>query len=147
VVGASAHPNTDLPPYSCEGSHSAAISEGTDWPGAWRLQLVDALDLDPRRALLEDRVLDPLHLLLDRIDDGEIVVDDEIHQRVEDEAFAAGEALWRALAARPDIGVGKRRAVPYRDDIALAGEDVRLAEGDLLLGKLAVWRTMKIESS
>ena len=44
-----------------------------------------------------------------RVDDREVVVDDEVHERVEDEARPLGEELRVALAARADLGVGRAR--------------------------------------
>ena len=92
---------------------------------------VDPPDVLAARGLLEHLALEGVDLGLERVDDREVVVDHEIHQRIEHEARADAEHRGRALAARADVGVGQGRAVADGDDVAPAGEDVGLAVLDL----------------
>ena len=55
------------------------------------LELVDALGRLPREGLPEDVVLERGQLVLERVDQRKVLVDDEVHQRVEDEAGAFDE--------------------------------------------------------
>src|SRR5439155_3157981 len=95
------------------------------------LEVVDALGRRLGERPAEDRLLEPLELVLERVDDREVAVDDEVHEGVEDEPGALAEQAGRALAARPDLGVRQGRPVADGEDVARADEDVRLAEGDL----------------
>ena len=78
-------------------------------------------------------LLEPVEPLLQRVDDREVVVDDEVHQRVEDEAGPFLEQMRRRLAALAHLGVRQRRAVADRDDVVRADEDVGLAERDAVI--------------
>ena len=49
--------------------------------------------------LAEDLLLERLELLLERVDDRQVLVDDEVHQRVEHEARPLAEELRCRLAA------------------------------------------------
>ena len=81
-------------------------------------------------ALADELLLQLGDVLLERRDEREVLVDQEVHQGVEDEAGALGQQRRRRLAARPQRGVRAQRAVPHGDHVAAADEDVGLPEGD-----------------
>ena len=89
-----------------------------------------------RRVVAEDLVLDLFDLVLDRLQHRHVVVDDEVEDRVEDVVLAvrqhAGQHSQRSRTAR----VGGRGAVAHRDHVALADEEMRLAEGDAVADHL-----------
>ena len=76
----------------------------------------------------EDHLLELLDLLLDLLDDGQVLIDDEVHQRVQDVARPLREQMRRRFAALPDADVRAQRAVADGDEIVAPEEDVRLAE-------------------
>src|SRR5439155_19537687 len=96
-------------------------------------QAVDALARRLRERAGEDRLLEPVELVLERVDDREVVVDHEVHDGVEHESRPLAEEGGGALATLPDLGVRQRRPVPDGEDGARADEDVRLAEGDAMV--------------
>ena len=91
-------------------------------------------------------VLDRVDLVLDRLQHRHVVVDDEVEDRVQDEVLALGEAGRAALPVLAHRRVGGRGAVPDADDVALADEEVRLAEGTRPSISCAVRATMKSAS-
>jgi hypothetical protein len=64
------------------------------------LEPVDPLGGVAAERLTEDVRLGRLKLVLEDIDDREIPIDDEVHQRVEHESWTLGDRLWRGLTAR-----------------------------------------------
>ena len=86
--------------------------------------------------LRQHAVLDLVDLLLDLLQHRHVVVDDEVEDGVEDEVLALGERRRAALPMLPDRRVGRRGAVPDADDVALADEEMRLAEGDAAADEL-----------
>jgi hypothetical protein len=99
-------------------------------------QLIDALDVRLPGFLREHRFLKRVGLGLQLMHDREIIVDDEVHDRIDDEALAHRQHLRRALAARPHLAIGGGRTVAHGHHIAAAGEDVGLAELDLAFEEL-----------
>ena len=63
------------------------------------LELVDPLGRLPREGLLEDVVLELGQLVLECVDQREVLVDDEVHERVEDEDGPFGQERRARLAA------------------------------------------------
>ena len=97
------------------------------------------------RALLgEDLVLELLEVVLQRLHHREVLVDDEVHQRIKHEARPLGEERGRPLAARPQPLVGRQRAVADRHQVVVPDEDVRLAELQLAR-RVALHRTQHDE--
>ena len=86
--------------------------------------------------LHQHAVLDRLDLLLDRLEHRHVVVDDEVEDGVEDEVLALGQRGRAALPMLAHGGVGGRGAVPDADDVALAEEEMGLAEGDAAVDQL-----------
>ena len=82
----------------------------------------------PVIGLRQHPVLDRLDLVLDRLQHRHVVVDDEIEDGIEDEVLALGERGGAGFPMLAHGGVGGRGAVPDADDIALADEQMRLAE-------------------
>ena len=70
------------------------------------LQAVDASGRLPVESLAEDLFLERLQLFLERLDDREVLIDDEVHERVEHEAGP----LASAGAVRPRSARAGRRA-------------------------------------
>ena len=81
----------------------------------------------------EDLVLELRQLLLETVDDREVMIDDEIHDRIQNEPWALPEVFAGCLAAGAHLAVRQRSAVPDRDDVARPDEHVRLPELDLVL--------------
>ena len=86
-------------------------------------------------------------VLLERRDEREVLVDQEVHQGVQDEAGALGQQRRRRLAARPQLGVRAQRAVPHGDHVAAADEHVRLAERDAGAARRAVGLSWAVRST
>jgi hypothetical protein len=63
------------------------------------LEPVDPLGNVAAERLAEDVPLERLKLVLEDIDDREILIVDEVRQRVEHETWTLGERLWRGLTA------------------------------------------------
>ena len=101
-----------------------------------RLQHVEPLDVGAGHRLGEHAVLDLVDLLLDLLQHRHVVVDDEIEDGIEDEILALGERGRAALPMLAHRRVGRRRAVPDADDVALADEEMRFAEGDAAADEL-----------
>ena len=100
------------------------------------LHLVDAFDVGPVALVGEDFLLERVGLGLEAVQHRKVVVDDEVHDRIDDEALPHREHLRHAFAARAHLAVGGGRAVAHRDHVAAPGEDVRLAELDLVFDQL-----------
>jgi hypothetical protein len=81
---------------------------------------------------IENLLLDLLHLLLDGADDGQVLVDDEVHQGIEDICRPLGQHVRRRFASRPQPDVRHQRSVADSDDVVGAEEHVRLAEVEVL---------------
>src|SRR5262249_55105345 len=60
----------------------------------------------------------------------EVVIDDEIHQRVEDKSGALAQQLGLALATSADVGVRQGGPVTNRHHVPRSDEDMGLAELD-----------------
>jgi len=60
----------------------------------------------------------------------QVIVDDEIEDRIEDVVGAVGQRNGAGFAALAHRSVRDGRAVANRDDVSLAHEEVRLAERD-----------------
>src|SRR6266702_4030093 len=99
-------------------------------------QHVEPLDLRLGDRMREHVVLDLLDLLVNALEHGRVVVDDEIEDRIKDVVLAARERTRAALATLAYRRVGGRGAVANRHEIAVADEDMRLAEGDPALDQL-----------
>jgi hypothetical protein len=97
---------------------------------------VEPFDIRRRHRLDENLVLDLLNLVFELFKHGHVVVDDEIEDGVEDEVLALGQRMRTALPMLAHRGIGGRRAVPHADDIALADEEMRFAEGDAAVDQL-----------
>ena len=99
-------------------------------------QLVDALDVGRVAAMREHLFLQRVRLGFQLVQDGEVVVDDEVDDRIDDEALALRQHLRRAFGARAHFAIGRGRAVAHGDHVARSRENVRLAELDLLVDDL-----------
>ena len=99
-------------------------------------QIIDMLDAALVEGVLENPAFDRVDLVLQAVDDGEIAVDDEIHQGIDDKILALLQHLGGLFAAPAHLGIADRGAVAHRDDIAAPGEDMGLAELDLALDHL-----------
>ena len=91
--------------------------------------------IDPPRdvganADAEDLVLDLVDVVLHAGHHGGVVVDDAVHDRVQDRHRAAAQQVGARLQAAADGGQIGRLAVADRDHELWAGEDVHLAELD-----------------
>ena len=60
-----------------------------------------------RGAGVEDLVLDLVDVVLDAGDDRRVVVDDAVHDRVQDRDRAAAQQVGARLQAAPDAGRGR----------------------------------------
>ena len=73
-------------------------------------------------------LLELLDLFLDLLHDRQVLIDDEVHQRVEDVARPLREQMRRGFAALPDADMRAQRAVAHGDEVVAPEEDVGLAE-------------------
>ncbi len=95
------------------------------------LELIDAL------AVLgavgrEHRLLDLCDVVVELGDDRLVVVDDPVHDRVQDRARSPPQQLGAALDVEADVVEFARRAVADRHDEAVADEEQDLAEVDVV---------------
>ncbi len=79
--------------------------------------------------MVEDLLFQLLQLLLELVDDREVLIDDEVHDRVEDESGTLPQEMRRRFTTVTHLGVGERSTVSNRHDVARAEESVGLAEG------------------
>ena len=95
--------------------------------------LVNPLDIRSVGGAGKDSVLQCIHLTFEFLQNRKIFVDDEIYDRINDEALAHRQHLRRALAARAHLLVSRVRTVPHGDHVAAAGEDMSLAAPNLAI--------------
>ena len=117
----------------------ADVRQRRDGMAQLRQLAPDGRDLGQLVAIVdraEQRFLELVDALLQLVDRREVVVDDEVHQRIEDEILALAQHVRRVFAARPDRGIGPRRAVADRDDIAAPDEHAGLAHREILADAL-----------
>jgi hypothetical protein len=110
-----------LPATSTSGATACRISVAP-------LQRVEPLDVRPRRAAVEDRLLDRLQFGLERIEHREVAVDHGVHQRVQHEARALAQVPGLALAAFAHSEEAVGAEVAQRQHEVRADEDRDLAE-------------------
>ena len=70
------------------------------------------------------------HLVLDRLDQRQIPVDDKVEDRMQDIVDAMFEQRRRRLKLRAQRRVTSRRSVAHADDMAVADENRGLAIGN-----------------
>src|SRR5471030_2804860 len=99
-------------------------------------QDIEAVDLGLGKGATEHAVFQRIDLALHGLHDRDVFVDDEVEDRIEDVVLAARQAGRAGLVALPHGGIGGRRPVTDRHDVALADEDVGLAEVDLAIDDL-----------
>lgn len=110
---------------------------------------VEPFDIRRRHRLDGNLVLDLLHLVFRAATARACgVIDDEIEDGVEN----GNPRPWPANADRllPMLahrGIGGRRAVPHADDMALADEEMRFAEGDAAVDQLRGARDVRASPS
>ena len=80
----------------------------------------------------EDLLLEVLELGLERLEHREVAVDDGVHQRVQHEPRSMAQQLGLALAARADVREAALGAAADREHVVRAGEDVHLADAQVL---------------
>ena len=117
------------------GPHQAVADVDERGDASLDLEQVALEGVDPHGgvaadALVEDLVLEGFQAVLEPVHDREVLVHHEVHDGVEHEAGPFGEELRLRFAARAHVGVGQGGAVPDRDHVARADEEVGLAEGD-----------------
>src|SRR6185369_8240312 len=78
----------------------------------------------------EDVGLQGLEVVLQRVHDEKVLVDHEIHDRMQHEARPLGQEMRGGLAAGAHVGVGQRGPVADRDHVASPHEEVGLPERD-----------------
>ena len=88
----------------------------------------------------EDALLKLLQFLLHGIDDWEVLIDDEIRQRVEHKARPHPQQVGRGLDTRAQARVRRGRPVAHGYDVLFTQEDVRLAEVDAAGGAVELCR-------
>ncbi len=98
------------------------------------LQAIDVRGRVACEALPEDLLLQLVEPLFEPFDDREVLIDDEVHQRVQHEARAFAEEVRGGFAAGAERHVGLGRSVPDRDQIAGSDKQVGFAELQLPVG-------------
>ena len=91
------------------------------------LQTVQRFDVRARGVAGEDAILDAPDLLRQRVEDGEVAVDDRVHQRVEHVGGAEPQQIRLLFAALADVHEPAPRIPSNRDDVAPADEYRHLA--------------------
>ena len=100
------------------------------------LQVIETFNDEVVGLVLEYVGLDGLEISFELGDDGLIVIDHEVNQRIQAEAWPLGEHICRLLAAVTYLRVARRRPMPDRNQEVRTDEQMRLAIDDLALLQL-----------
>ena len=104
--------------------------------GEFALEVVELDDGVAPVGLGEDVLLELVQFVAELGDDRQVVVDDEVEDRVQAVGRAERQQFGFALDPRAHRRVRQRRAVAHGDQVARAEERIRLAEADVAFDHL-----------
>ena len=99
-------------------------------------QPIQAIELARDTRFLQHFLFERVHFGLNALDDGAVIVDDEIQDGIENVVLALRKRGGARFAASPHGLVRCRRAVPDRYDVAFPDENMCLAERNLIVDNL-----------
>src|SRR5574337_2102062 len=106
-------------------------------PDEFSAQRKEPADLAAVEKRVERPALGLQHVLLDRVDDRQVAVDDEVEDGVQHVIDAVFQERGRSFEVMAKVRMGARRSVPDADDKSFADEDRGLAVGDLVVDEMS----------